>query len=340
MRRSFWLSVSVLLAILYLSCSDNNSDEDVNLAPVIEIVTPESDLEIILGSNLYVLAEASDLDGQIDSVYFEFNGQNVAQVSSIPYEFTIDTDLYDIGTYELKVIASDNLGKLTESEVVLIDIYELGPPTPVITLNSPTFIGLFSAKISTNVLGYGLVSEWGICWNTSGQPVKDENLQNYLISDDSYPNDDTYNITNLERNTEYYFRGYIIDNQSNIIYSEEEFQVQTASDFYSETGTFTDERDGQEYLWVKINEQTWMAENLRYADCLSDYDYDDAIDQENYGKLGCYSCPDGWRIPTNNDYQSLFDYLGGNETAAKYLKSDDSFFWDPTYATNESLFSA
>ncbi|MCB0398569.1 MAG: hypothetical protein KDD26_02915 [Winogradskyella sp.] len=341
MKKSFFLLLSIFLSVLNFNCSDNNSnEEDNNIAPIIEIVIPETDIQILSGHSIYVLTDASDPDGQIDSVYFEFNGENVAQISSIPYEFSINTSGYGIGTYELKVIASDNLGKLTESEVILVEIYEPEPPTPTVAILDPTYVGLFSVEIPSVVFGYGMVTERGVCWGTSSGAIRDENLQNYIISESIYPYEDLHKISNLGRNTTFFIRAYIIDNQSNIMYSENEVQVTTASDFYSETGTFIDSRDGQEYEWVEINGITWMAENLRYDGCSTDFDYDDPINQEYYGRLACYSCPDGWRIPTYNEYLDLIKYLGGNETAGKYLKYSDSFFWDTAYASNETLFSA
>ncbi|GBU22569.1 hypothetical protein R80B4_02479 [Fibrobacteres bacterium R8-0-B4] len=73
--------------------------------------------------------------------------------------------------------------------------------------------------------------------------------------------------------------------------------------------------------------KTWTTENLNIATADS-WCYDnDPANCDKYGRLytwdaamtACQSV--GWRLPTNQEWQSLVDYAGGNSTAGKKLKS-------------------
>lgn len=89
---------------------------------------------------------------------------------------------------------------------------------------------------------------------------------------------------------------------------------------------FIDPRDGQTYPLVTIGTQTWFAHNLNYelengeSKCYDDvegncftygrlYDGDDALT----------ACPEGFRLATEDDWLTLFDFLGGEETAYNFL---------------------
>ncbi len=94
------------------------------------------------------------------------------------------------------------------------------------------------------------------------------------------------------------------------------------TEFKGETGTFTDSRDGQEYEWVKIGDQVWMAENLNYAQHDEGnsgrygrlYDWAAVMQGENSsnnnpsGVQGV--CPDGWHVPSDEEWKELEMKLG------------------------------
>lgn len=90
-------------------------------------------------------------------------------------------------------------------------------------------------------------------------------------------------------------------------------------------GTFTDERDGKVYKWIKIGDQIWMAENLAYNGPDADgnsiygiYAYNDNEDNvATYGRLYMWdaamaACPAGWHLPTDTEWNILINYLAAN----------------------------
>ena len=74
--------------------------------------------------------------------------------------------------------------------------------------------------------------------------------------------------------------------------------------------SFTDSRDGQSYDIVKIGDLTWMAENLNFATEGSACPDGDTRNCKRLGRLYTWAeaksvCPDGWRLPTKEDFESL-----------------------------------
>lgn len=118
---------------------------------------------------------------------------------------------------------------------------------------------------------------------------------------------------------------------------------------YSQTSdTIKDIRDGNIYKIVKIDDNWWMAENLRFeakSGCWWCEDY------PKYKMIfGCYYtfevaktvCPAGWHLPSDEEWQALCILLGGPYLAGGKLKSKDKDIWAPpnTGATNKTGFSA
>ena len=91
-------------------------------------------------------------------------------------------------------------------------------------------------------------------------------------------------------------------------------------------------KDG--YKITKINNQIWMAENLKAVIENSFCYYDNNRNCSKYGRLYTYQaaskvCPDGWHIPSIDEWRNLAEFLGGAQEAGKSLKGSKFGFKVP-----------
>jgi len=90
--------------------------------------------------------------------------------------------------------------------------------------------------------------------------------------------------------------------------------------------------DGNIYKAVKIGSQIWMAENMRYKTSTGCWSYNNSETNLNkYGYLYSWEtatriCPEGWHLPSDNDFLKLINFLGGEDIAGEKLKEE--FGWD------------
>ncbi|WP_352422840.1 FISUMP domain-containing protein [Proteiniphilum sp.] len=224
---------------------------------------------------------------------------------------------------------------------------------PVITDITST-----SAIVSGSIIQYEeTVTTKGFCWNIEGNPT----IEDFKVECTEESQEFSCVLQDLEAGIVYTVRAYAI-NSGGVAYSN-------PINFKTGAPTIKDV-DGNEYTTVKIGNQTWMVENLK----VTHYRNGDPIERVTLasewnvevGKYGIYQnndlvadvvgnlynwyaladprniAPEGWRVPTEEDWTILVNYLGGDAVAGGKLKSTDPSHWaDPNEgATNSSGFTA
>lgn len=173
-------------------------------------------------------------------------------------------------------------------------------------------------------------------------------------------------ITDLAVGTKYYVRAFAANTQgtaySNVVEATTK-SLPTATD-----------ADGNVYGSVLIGNQIWMNKNLRTkkfnngdaipttgtptqnisAESNPVYYWAPGNSNSNIADYGLlYTsyvavdnrnvCPSGWHVPSNDEFTTLVNYLGGtnlNSTAGNKLKTTGTNFWVNDSGTNTSGFSA
>ncbi len=85
----------------------------------------------------------------------------------------------------------------------------------------------------------------------------------------------------------------------------------------------TDSRDGNQYKTITVAGTTWMTENLKYiGETSSAYFDNDPNNLPSYGMLYDWKtaikvCPEGWRLPTGNEFHQLLVNYDQDDTRGK-----------------------
>jgi uncharacterized protein (TIGR02145 family) len=248
-----------------------------------------------------------------------------------------------------------------------------GPcPASLATLITTTSSSITSTTASSggNITndGGGAVTARGVVWSTSQNPTV------ALITkttDGTGTGSFTSSITGLSPGTLYYVRAYATNSAGTAYGTQQTLTTTTANSIFNPNltyGTMSD-NDGNTYKTIIIGTQTWMAENLKTTKyrngdpiptnlsnpawknttigAFAIYNNDTA-NNVTYGKLYNWKavvdsrnlCPTGWHVPTDAEWSTLENYLGGSSVAGGKLKSTSSLWTSPNIgATNESGFS-
>jgi uncharacterized protein (TIGR02145 family) len=109
---------------------------------------------------------------------------------------------------------------------------------------------------------------------------------------------------------------------------------------------------GQKYRAVLIGEQVWMAENLNYkadgskcyAEGVAGVSADSiAKNCDTYGRLYYWEtaktvCPNGWHLPTSDEWKELVNYVEGSSTAGMYLKATSGWSYYDISKNNYDIY--
>jgi len=276
--------------------------------------------------------------------------------------FTAELDKLNPGTkYFVRAYAINKAGTGYSNEVSFTS-YSIS--LAQITTENPTEVSSTSATTGGNILfdGGDPISSRGICWSTVLNPTINDNKTMDGTGSGKFISE----ITGLLPGTSYYIRAYAV-NSAGISYG---VNILLTTYAFTNAGQLTD-IDGVVYNTISINGQIWMKENLNVThysngdpipDVINDTewwslssgaycDYDNNPDNSKiYGRLYNWFavndsrnlCPQGWHVPSYQEWESLIQFLGGDTFAGGKLKEDGTSHWGSpnTGATNLSGFTA
>lgn len=345
-----FISLLLLIFIITLACEKESKNL---VSPTCKITSPTADQEIIKGELFKVKVDAYDDDGVITEVKFFIDNIQKGSSTNPPYIFEWNTNEVSMSMHKIKASCKDDSGLSTPAEVSVNIIYSGAPRVPEAIFNNDVINGIVPSTVQFIDQSMYHPTSW--LWNFGD--MSSSTLQNPMHTYDSAG---TYTVVLSVSN----------DLGSDVLIKEDCIYVATGGGGEPCPGmpTVTDV-DGNIYKTVQIGEQCWMRENLKVGKqintayemrnngVIEKYCYkNDTINCSAYGGLYQWDeimqyslapgiqgiCPDGWHIPTDEDWSNLANHLGEAYNAGGKMKEEGFFHWEfPNYmATNSSGFTA
>ncbi len=245
------------------------------------------------------------------------------------------TNLQSDTKYYVRAYATNLHGTSYSNEISFTT--EIG--TAIITISDPTNIDFQTLTANGNItdLGEANPTQHGFVWSIdNSNPTTTSNDGIKELGNTTTSGSFLSNLTNFIAAKDYYIRAFVT-NQYGTTYSDViTFKTKNSFDY-----------GGQSYNVVQIGNQIWMAENLNYETANS-YWYDNSqTNGDIYGRLYTWNaansaCPSGWHLPSDAEWTTLINQLGGESVAGGKMKETGTSHWDSpnTGATNESGFNA
>jgi len=267
-------------------------------------------------------------------------------------------------TYYVRAYSTNSVGTSYGTELSFATL--ANPVVPTLTTIATTNIAQATATSGGNVTADGgtAITARGVCWSTAVNPTVALNTK---TSDGIGSGIFATKLTGLMSNNTYYLRAYATNSAGTAYGAELSFKTLITSD-----GTTVSDIDGNVYHTVTIGSQVWMVENLkttkyRNGDPIPNvtvhetwisintgaycwYKNDAATFKATYGAIYNWFAvadnrniaPVGWHVPTDVEWTTLTDFLGGQSVAGGKLKETGTSHWvsPNTGATNSSGFTA
>ncbi len=255
-------------------------------------------------------------------------------------------------TYHWQIKAHDDHGNTSESPVWSFTTFDENANQP------PETPELLSPDNNATDVSQTPTLEWE-CEDPENDPLTYDiylgQSENDLTIVESNYDQTNFTTSELDANTNYYWKIVAADDHGNTSESDVYSFTTESGGGTPPTGYFTDPRDGQEYAFIEIGDQTWMAENLNYETENSWWYDNDPDNGDTYGRLYTWeaaldACPDGWHLPSDEEWKSLEMELGMSQNEAdgtsfrgtnqgEQMKSASGWHTNDGHGTNSSGFN-